>query len=85
MSDGKQGYNSLFASLQCQLHLVLARSAFQPQDDLLGGLGLLVEDGFGLTSISALLPVVPSLSLCDGRCLPGLVLRHFMRSMELTS
>ena len=42
-------------------HLVLplALSALQPQDQLLGGLGLLPQDGLGLTSESLLLAVVP--------------------------
>lgn len=33
-------------------HLVLADGALETQDDLLGGLGLLVEDGLGLSSVS---------------------------------
>jgi hypothetical protein len=33
-------------------HLVLADSALETQDDLLGGLSLLVEDGLGLSSVS---------------------------------
>ena len=41
----------------------LALDALQPEHNLLGGLGLLVEDGLGLTTVTALLSVVPTLSL----------------------
>ena len=42
-------------------HLVLplALGALQPEHQLLGGLGLLPQDGLGLTSKSLLLAVVP--------------------------
>ena len=42
-------------------HLVLplALSALEPQDQLLGGLGLLPQDGLGLASEALLLAVVP--------------------------
>lgn len=53
----------MLASLQSQLSLGLALSALQSEHDLLGGLGLLVEDGFGLTTVTALLPVVTTLTL----------------------
>ena len=71
----------MLATLQGQLLLGLARCALETQDDLLGGLGLLVEDGLGLTTVTALLSVVttltlgeqgglhstfPTLSACDG-------------------
>ena len=44
-------------------HLVLplALGALQPEDQLLGGLGLLPQDGLGLTSESLLLAVVPGM------------------------
>ena len=44
-------------------HLVLplALGALQPEDQLLGGLGLLPQDGLGLTSESLLLAVVPGI------------------------
>lgn len=53
----------VLAALQGELLLALAGSALQAQDDLLGGLGLLVEDGLGLTTVTALLPVVTTLTL----------------------
>lgn len=64
----------VLASLQGQLQLGLALDALQPQDDLLGGLGLLVEDGLGLTTITALLPVITSLTLGEQGGLASLVL-----------
>lgn len=64
----------MLASLQGQLQLGLALDALQPQDDLLGGLGLLVEDGLGLTTITALLPVITSLTLGEQGGLASLVL-----------
>jgi hypothetical protein len=62
------GYNNVpklevLATLQGELLLLLASSALKTQDDLLGSLGLLVEDGLGLTTITALLPVVTTLTL----------------------
>lgn len=48
----------VLASLQCQLQLGLARGALETEDNLLGGLGLLVEDRLGLTTVTGLLPVV---------------------------
>lgn len=53
----------VLAALQRKLLLGLASSALKTKDDLLGGLGLLVEDGLGLTTITALLPVVTTLTL----------------------
>jgi hypothetical protein len=47
----------VLATLEGELHLVLAGSALQTQDNLLGSLGLLVEDGLGLTTITGLLTV----------------------------
>ena len=48
-------------------HLVLplALGALQPEDQLLGGLGLLPQDGLGLTSESLLLAVVPGMMECQ--------------------
>ena len=48
--------------------------AFESEDDLLGGLGLLVEDGLGLTTITGLLSVVTTLTLGEDRVLTLLVL-----------
>jgi hypothetical protein len=53
----------VLAALQSELLLGLALSALETQDDLLGGLRLLVEDGLGLTTVTALLPVVTTLTL----------------------
>ena len=53
----------VLASLQRELLLGLALRALKTQDDLLGSLGLLVEDGLGLTTITALLSVVTTLTL----------------------
>lgn len=53
----------VLAALQGELLLGLASSALETQDDLLGGLGLLVEDGLGLTTVTTLLPVVTALTL----------------------
>jgi len=53
----------VLAALESELLLGLASSALETQDDLLGGLGLLVEDGLGLTTVTALLPVVTTLTL----------------------
>lgn len=53
----------MLATLQSELLLGLADSALKTQDDLLGGLGLLVEDRLGLTTVTALLAVVTTLTL----------------------
>jgi hypothetical protein len=53
----------VLATLQSELLLGLAGSALKTQDDLLGGLGLLVEDRLGLTTVTTLLPVVTTLTL----------------------
>lgn len=50
----------MLASLDGELLTVLALGALHSQHDLLGGLGLLSEDGLGLTSESSLLAVVTS-------------------------
>jgi len=71
----------VLAPLQRHLHLVFAYSALQPQNDLLGGLGLLVEDRLGLATVSGLLSVVTALSLCEEGSFSGLVLRHLMRGV----
>lgn len=44
----------------------LALHALQPEHNLLRGLRLLVEDGLGLTTITALLAVIATLSLAAG-------------------
>jgi len=75
----------VFAPLQCQLHLVLANGAFESEHDLLRSLCLLVEDGLSLTTVAGLFTVITTLSLCEERCLAGLVLRHLVRGVLLAS
>merc|ERR1711875_86537 len=69
----------MLASLDGDLVLALAISALQSEDDLLGGLGLLSEDGLGLTSVSLLLAIVTPLALGLERVLAFLVLRHLVQ------
>ena len=64
----------MLAALQCELRLGLALDALQSQDNLLGGLGLLVEDRLGLTTVTGLLAVVTALTLGVEGSLAGLVL-----------
>lgn len=64
----------VLAALQRQLALGLALNTFQAQDNLLRGLRLLVEDGLGLTTVTALLAVVTALTLGEEGSLAGLVL-----------
>ena len=59
----------MLASLQRQLCLRLACRAFQSQHDFLRGLGLLVEDRLGLSTVAGLLAIITALSLCEERCL----------------
>jgi hypothetical protein len=68
----------VLASLQGQLALGLALDALQPQDNLLGSLSLLVEDRLGLTTITALLAIITTLSLGVKGSLAGLVLRDLV-------
>lgn len=53
------------ATFQNKLMLVLANGTFKTQDDLLSGLGFLVENGFGLTTITGLFAVITTLSLSE--------------------
>lgn len=71
----------MFASLERELLLRLARGTFESENDLLRGLGLLVEDGLGLSSVSRLLAIVPTLSLCECRGLSCLVLGDLVQSV----
>lgn len=75
----------VLAALERHLVLGLARGALEAEDDLLGllsatsaarthSLGLLVEDGLGLATVTALLPVVTTLALGGERVLALLVL-----------
>lgn len=53
----------MLAALERELCLGLAVDTLETQHDLLGRLGLLVEHGLGLTSVSGLLAVVTTLTL----------------------
>lgn len=64
----------MLTSLQSQLGLGLAVDTFQSQDNLLGGLSLLVENWLGLTTETGLLTVVSSLTLSEQGSLTSLVL-----------
>lgn len=64
----------VLAALESKLRLGLALDALQSQDNLLGGLGLLVEDRLSLTTVTGLLTVVTALSLGEQRGLASLVL-----------
>jgi hypothetical protein len=58
--------------------LTLAGGALKTKNDLLGGLGLLVEDRLGLTSVTGLLSVVTTLTLGDEGSGAGLVLGNLL-------
>lgn len=53
----------VFASLDWQLFLGLTHSALHTKHNLLGGLGLLLEDGLGLTTEALLLAIVTATTL----------------------
>ena len=53
----------MLGPLDGDLMLPLALGALDPQDQLLGGLCLLPQDGLGLTAETLLFPVVPPPSL----------------------
>lgn len=53
----------MLATLESELSLGLAVGALKTEDNLLGGLGLLVEDWLGLTTVTRLLSVVTTLTL----------------------
>jgi len=63
------------------LHLIFTHSAFQTKDNLLGCLGLLMKDGFSLSSIARLLAIVSTLPLCGKRVFTLLVLCYFVRGV----
>ena len=60
----------------------LAYSALQSQRDLLGGLGFLPEDGFGLTSITRLLAVISAPTLSRPTFFSLLVLGDLVHSVS---
>merc|ERR1719266_2700661 len=67
----------VFGSLDGMLVLPFALGALEPQHQLLGGLGLLPQDGLGLTTETLLFTVVPSPSLGLLRLSGLLILSHF--------
>merc|ERR1711931_221877 len=71
----------MLASFDDDLIFALAIRAFQSEDDLFRGLGLLSEDGLGLTSVSLLLAVVTPFALSLERILAFFVLRYFVQSV----
>jgi len=73
----------VLGSLVAQLLLGLTFLAFQSKNNLTCGLGLLVEDGLGLSSETHLLRVVTSLSLSEVGCLSGLVLGNLVKGVLL--
>lgn len=85
--DGSTLGNFLLSKNECLATLdrvqssSLACTAFELENNLLGSLGLLSEDGLGLTSVSFLFGIISSLSLSDGGVLTFLVLRHLVNLM----
>ena len=57
----------MLTPLETKLRLGLAVHALEPKHDLLRRLGLLVEHGLGLTSVTGLFAVVSALSLSERR------------------
>lgn len=55
--------------------------ALEPQDNLLGSLSLLVENGLGLTTISRLFAVITTFPWGSKTVLTLLVLGHLMQDM----
>jgi len=68
----------MLATLKRDLFTDLAVGALHPQHNLLGGLGLLSEDGFRLSTITLLFPVVTTTTLGSTAFLRLLVLRYFV-------
>lgn len=72
------GELEVLAALDHNLVDLLARRALELEGDLLGGLGLLLEDGLGLSTETFLLPIVTALSLCCNVLLASLVLHNLV-------
>jgi len=66
----------VLASLDDQELLLLGFGALKTKHNLLGGLGLLVEDGFGLSTVSGLFAIVTTLTLGVQGSFTRLVLGH---------
>lgn len=73
----------MLASLQRGLFAVLALGALHSQHDLLGGLGLLPEDGLGLATESLLFAIVTTTALGGTALLRLLVLRDLVQLVAL--
>jgi len=73
----------MLGPLEAQLLLGLTFLAFQSKNNLTGCLCLFVKHGFGLSTETHLFGIVTALSLCEVRCLTGLVLCHFVKDMLL--
>lgn len=71
----------MLASLDGNLLTGFAFGALHSQDDLLGGLGLLTQDGLRLTSEALLFSVVTTTSLGSAGFLALLVLGHFVEGV----
>jgi hypothetical protein len=69
----------MFAPFQSDMIFTLAFGAFQSQDDFLGGLGFLSENGLGLTAVTLLFPIVTTTTLSHLPLFALFVLRHFVR------
>ena len=68
----------MLSSLEAQLLLGLAFFALKAKSNLLRRLGLLVEDGLGLTTKTLLLRVVASLTLSEVGRLACFILGHLV-------
>lgn len=72
----------MLATLQCQLCLGLACNTLQSQHNLLCRLGLLVENWLSLTSVTRLLSVVTTLSLCKKGSLYRVLANYLLRASK---
>lgn len=68
----------MFTTFQWQLGLDFTFDTFQTQDNLLGGLGLFVENLFGLTTVTGLFTVVTSFTLSKQRSFTSFVLGNLV-------
>lgn len=73
----------VLAPLDWVLGHMFAALALEPQDNLLRGLCLLVEDWFGLTTITRLLAIVTTLPLSSNTSLACLVLCNLVQGVLL--
>ena len=73
----------VLGSFEAQLLFSLTFLTFQTQNNLTGSFGLLVENGFGLSTKSHLLRVVTSLPLSEIGSLARLVLCHLVEGVLL--